>query len=310
MHPDDLEYVLVNRNMQQVLSDDTVLDWRLRWRHRDGSWHWFNVRMKVLSRLKDGRVHQLIGIVKNVQQQTMMTERLKTGEQRYRLLAENISDVIWASDENFNLNYVSPSVKRALGYDPEFIINHGFTEIVAGTRFNRFMAALVRELQPQITNPEAARELWQKGFHRQTSFDCIKADGHKCPVELRISLMWDSAGRFLGLLGIARDITEQRRTENRLRMAATVFENTTGAILVTDPAGYIVQVNENFTAITSYQPHEVVDQTPKVFASGVHEPNFYAGIFSELKQNGRWEGEVWQKRKNGEIFPSLSLIHI
>lgn len=304
VHPDDLEYMLVNRNMQQVLSDDTVLDWRQRWRHHDGSWHWFNVRMKVLSRLKDGRVHQLIGIVKNVQQQSLMTERLKTGEQRYRLLAENISDVIWASDENFHLNYVSPSVKRALGYEPDFIISHGFTEIVAGTRFNRFMGALLRELKPQITNPEAAKELWRQGFHRQTSFDCIKADGHKCPVELRVSLMWDSAGRFLGLLGIARDITEQRRTENRLRMAATVFENTTGAILVTDPAGYIVQVNDNFTQITAYEAHEVVDQTPEVFASGVHERHFYAGILAELRQKGRWEGEVWQKRKNGEIFPS------
>ncbi|UAW99068.1 EAL domain-containing protein [Halopseudomonas nanhaiensis] len=304
VHPDDLEYVLVNRNLQQVLPDGKLLDWRNRWRHKDGSWHWFNVRMKVLSRLPDGRAHQLIGIVKDVHQQTLMTERLKTGEQRYRLLAENISDVIWATDEAFELNYVSPSVKRALGYEPEFLITHGFVEVVAGTRFNRFMGAMLRELQPRISNPESAALLWREGFHRQTTFDCIKADGHTIPVELRVSLMWDPSGRFLGMLGIARDISEQRRTENRLRMAATVFENTTGAIFVTDPAGYIVQVNENFSQITGYDSVEVIDQTPQVFASGVHEEHFYRNVLTEMQREGRWEGEVWQKRKNGEIFPS------
>ncbi|WP_093391498.1 EAL domain-containing protein [Halopseudomonas xinjiangensis] len=304
VHPDDLEYVLVNRNLQQVLPDEKILDWRLRWRHRDGTWHWFNVRMKVLSRLPDGRVRQLIGIVKNVHQQTLMTERLKTGEQRYRLLAENISDVIWATDDTFQLNYVSPSVKRVLGYEPDFLINHGFVEVVAGTRFNRFMGVLIRELLPKISNPQSAAELWRDGFHRQTTLDCIKADGHKCPVELRVSLMWDPSGRFLGLLGIARDITEQRRIENRLRMAATVFENTTGAIFVTDPAGYIVQVNENFSQITGFGASEVIDQLPTVFASGVHEETFYQSVLAELRREGRWQGEVWQKRKNGEIFPS------
>ena len=304
IHPDDLEYVRVNRNLQQVLPDGKLLDWRLRWRRRDGSWHWFNVRMKVLSRLPDGRVHQLIGIVKNVHQQTQMTERLKTGEQRYRLLAENISDVIWATDEAFQLNYVSPSVKRMLGYEPEFIINSGFVEVVAGTRFNRFMGAMLRELRPLISSPDSAAQLWREGFHRQTTIDCIKADGRTIPVELRVSLMWDPSGRFLGLLGIARDITEQRRTENRLRMAATVFENTTGAIFVTDPAGYIVQVNDNFTQITGFDSTEVIDQTPQLFASGVHEKHFYRDVLAELRREGRWEGEVWQKRKNGEIFPS------
>src|SRR5690606_28433634 len=123
----------------------------------------------------------------------------------------------------------------------------GFEEVVAGTRFSQFITALVREIKPLLADPATSERLRQDGFTRQTSFDCIKADGHTCPVELRVSLMWSAHGRFLGLLGIARDITEQRRTENSLRMAATVFENTTGAIVVTDPAGYIVQINENFT---------------------------------------------------------------
>ncbi|WP_150303124.1 sensor domain-containing protein [Pseudomonas saliphila] len=309
LHPDDVEYMHVNRNIQQVLSDDKILAWRIRWRRQDGTWSWFAIRVKVMSRLPDGRVHQVIGTVKDVTNQTRITEILKTGEQRYRLLAENISDVIWATDTDFRLDYVSPSVIGALGFTPEFIIRNGFEEVVAGTRFTQFITALVREIKPLLADPVTSERLRQDGFNRQTSFDCIKADGHTCPVELRVSLMWSPHGRFLGLLGIARDITEQRRTENSLRMAATVFENTTGAIVVTDPAGYIVQINENFTRITGYAATDVLDQLPSLLASDEHNPHFYKEITTTLRGNGRWEGEVWQKRKNGENYPTWAGIN-
>ncbi|MFN3581310.1 MAG: PAS domain S-box protein, partial [Pseudomonas sp.] len=304
LHPDDVESMHINRSLQQVLSDESVLESKIRWRHRDGSWHSFSLRVKVLSRLPDGRVKQLIGVTRDITEQSQATEQLKTSEQRYRLLAENISDVIWSTDTQFKLSYISPSVTSLLGYTPEFLIEKGFNEIVAGSEYGRFMSAVLRELSPLVGDPVAARRLREEGFYRQITFDCIKADGHKCPSELRLSLMWGADGDFLGLLGIARDITEQRRTENRLRMAATVFENTTGAILVTDPAGYVVQVNENFSQITGYSADEVIDQLPTILASDVHDERFYPDIMRTLREQGRWEGEIWQKRKNGEEFPA------
>ncbi|MFO7705641.1 MAG: PAS domain S-box protein, partial [Halopseudomonas sp.] len=231
LHPDDAESMMINRNLQQVLSDDKVQESRLRWRHRDGSWHSFSLRVKVLSRLADGRVKQLIGVIRDVTLQSESIEQLKTSEQRYRLLAENISDVIWSTDAAFRLNYISPSVKPLLGYEPEKLIRRGFTDIVAGDEYQRFMGQVLKYLSPLVYEPSAAARLQKEGFYRDTTFDCISVEGRKCPTELRLSLMWGAQGEFLGLLGIARDITEQRRTENRLRMAATVFENTTGAIL-------------------------------------------------------------------------------
>mgnify|MGYP003631188734 CR=1 FL=1 len=304
LHPDDVESMLINRNLQQVLQDDKVQESRVRWRHRDGSWHWFSLRVKVLSRLPDGRVRQLIGVVRDVTAQSESTERLKTSEQRYRLLAENISDVIWSTDAAFSLNYISPSVKPLLGYEPEELIRRGFADIVAGDEYHRFMGQVLKDLAPLVGAPQEARRLQQEGFYREITFDCITAEGRKCPMELRLSLMWGPQGEFLGLLGIARDITEQRRTENRLRMAATVFENTTGAILVTDPAGYVVQVNENFSQITGYSAAEIIDQTPRLLESSVHDERFYPGILRTLREQSRWEGEIWLRRKCGEQFPA------
>ncbi|TVP89940.1 MAG: EAL domain-containing protein [Pseudomonadaceae bacterium] len=309
LHPDDLEHMQVHRNLLQTLVDDQVLEWRIRWRHKTDGWHWFNLRARVLSRFNDGQVKQVIGVVRDITQQTLDSERLQASEQRYRLLAENITDVIWSTDANFELDYISPSVVYQLGYQPEQLIEAGFVSVVADERYRQFMADLLRELAPQVRDPQSLAHLRAQNIRRQVTFDCIRADGHKCPIEMRISLMWDPAGEFLGLLGIARDISEQRRTENRLRMAATVFENTTGAIVVTDPAGYIVQVNANFTQITGYAPEEVIDHQPGMFFSEDHAPGFYRELQRVLLKEGRWEGELWYRRRSGEPFPSWSGIN-
>lgn len=309
LHPDDLEYMQACRNQLQVLSADQMLEWRVRWRHRHGDWRWFLLQAKLLAHDPQGRVRQVIGTAKDITQQTLANQRLQTSEQRYRLLAENISDVIWSTDAEFRLDYISPSVVAVLGYSPGELLSRGFDDIVVGPQFRQFMDALLDELRPLVHQADGAQQLREQGFQRQISFDCLRLDGSKCPVELRVSLMWSQQGRFLGLLGIARDISEQRRTENRLRLAATVFENTTGAIVVTDPVGYIVQVNENFSQITGYLADEVIDQTPQLFSSPVHGESFYPDILRTLRQQGRWEGELWQRRKSGEDFPSWAGIN-
>lgn len=309
LHPADIEFMRVQRKQLGQLEDGKVQEWRVRWQHKTDGWHWFNLRARVLSRSTDGRVKQVIGVVRDITRQTRDSERLQASEQRYRLLAENITDVIWSTGADFELDYISPSVVHQLGYQPEQLIEAGFVSVVADDRYRLFMGELLRELAPRVKDAEQAAELRAQNFRRQVTFDCIRADGHKCPIEMRISLMWAPDGGFLGLLGIARDISEQRRTENRLRMAATVFENTTGAIVVTDPAGYIVQVNANFTQITGYQPEDVLDQQPALFFSERHAPDFYRDMQRTLVKEGRWEGEAWYRRASGESFPSWSGIN-
>src|SRR5690606_41553253 len=82
------------------------------------------------------------------------------------------------------------------------------------------------------------------------------------PVRRALVLLVDENGSFEGILGVGRDISQQRRAEKDLRMAATVFEHSTAAILVTDPAGYIVQVNKAFSRVSGYSAGQVLDQLP------------------------------------------------
>lgn len=100
--------------------------------------------------------------------------------------------------------------------------------------------------------------------------------------------------------------------ETSLKQAAAVFESTQEGVLVTDPQQRIVHVNPAFSRITGYSNEEVLGQTPKLFASGKHDATFYQQMWLALQEKGEWSGEIWNRRKNGEIYPqwqNLRCIH-
>lgn len=106
-----------------------------------------------------------------------------------------------------------------------------------------------------------------------------------------------------GAIWILRDITRQKDVEKRLHLGPAIFDNTTEGILVSDAEDRIVMVNPAFTAITGYGADEVVGNKRDFLYSTRHDPAFAAAIRHRLEQTGRWEGEVWNCRKNGEEFP-------
>ncbi len=110
------------------------------------------------------------------------------------------------------------------------------------------------------------------------------------------------------LLALIQDITERIEAERRMREAATVFEATSEAIMVTDAKGIIKRINPAFTAVTGYSPEEAIGQTPRILKSGRHDQSHYEEMWSSLLASGRWEGEVWNRRKSGEIFPEWQII--
>ena len=115
-------------------------------------------------------------------------------------------------------------------------------------------------------------------------------------------------GTVAGMVGVMLDISERKRMEDNLRQAATVFDNSAEGVIIAKPNGSIIAVNRAFTEITGYGQTEVVGNNPRMLQSGRHDKAFYKAMWECIARNGRWQGEVWNRRKNGEIFPEWSSI--
>jgi len=118
----------------------------------------------------------------------------------------------------------------------------------------------------------------------------------------------DGSGGAPRLLGTLQDITEQKRVEEALELAASVFTNTREGILVTDARNVILTANPAFTAITGYTPEQVIGTTPGFLHSDRHDAAFYADLEAVLRATGTWQGEIWSQRQNGEAYPQWTTI--
>ncbi|MGY2261266.1 phosphodiesterase DibA [Pseudomonas sp. SDO55104_S430] len=116
--------------------------------------------------------------------------------------------------------------------------------------------------------------------------------------------------RLLRCLGMAAESRDNQENRERLRQAAAVFDCTREGVLVTDRAGLIVHVNPAFMRITGYHREEVLGQRPNLFKSGRHSTDFYQKMFATLDSEDEWSGEIWNRRKNGEIFPQWQTIRV
>lgn len=99
------------------------------------------------------------------------------------------------------------------------------------------------------------------------------------------------------------EMAERERAEEGLRLTAKVFDNTVEGVIITDATTRILAVNPAFTQVTGYSESEVKGVTPKILQSGRHDAMFYAEMWQTLKQTGQWVGEIWNKRKSGEVYP-------
>ena len=117
--------------------------------------------------------------------------------------------------------------------------------------------------------------------------------------------LFDKSGKVAGIFGISRDVTESRLNQARVQLAASVFTHAREGILIADAKGLIVEVNDAFTRITGYERHEVIGENPRLLKSGRQSQAFYAAMWASLSTLGHWEGEIWNRRKNGELYAEL-----
>ncbi|AJO81017.1 bifunctional diguanylate cyclase/phosphodiesterase [Pseudomonas sp. MRSN 12121] len=183
-------------------------------------------------------------------------------------------------------------------------VNEGFSRI---TGFNSAMSVDRSTLDLGIwVNLNERRQmldlLQRDGFVRDFSCHIRRNDGQirLCELSSRPLPIGDEDC----MLTIARDITERHLMQEKLQQAATVFESTAEGVLITDTRQHISAVNRAFTEITGYSENEALGHTPRLLASGLHDSAFYAAMWHQLTAEGHWQGEISNRRKSGELYPS------
>ena len=136
-------------------------------------------------------------------------------------------------------------------------------------------------------------------------FHFVHKDGSQRLLMVNGQIARDKDGNFLRTHCIMTDLTERYKSEEQLRLAAKVFEQSAEGVIVTGPDRNIIMVNRAFSAITGYSAAEVIGQNPRMLASGHHDTHFYRALWATVHTDGHWHGELWNRRKDGEIYPEL-----
>nr|MDP2192187.1 EAL domain-containing protein [Rhodoferax sp.] len=133
-------------------------------------------------------------------------------------------------------------------------------------------------------------------------------DGQRRLFETTKTPMRDAAGKLVGVLGVAHDITKLKQTEENLHLSASVFTHSRDGIMITTADGTIIDVNDAFCGITGYNRDEVLGRNPRLRSSGRQGKEFYTAMWRSLIEKGHWYGEIWNRRKNGEVYAEMQTI--
>lgn len=135
----------------------------------------------------------------------------------------------------------------------------------------------------------------------------LPLEGRSREFELSVSIKPSIDNQPERFIVLSRDISERKQAEQELQIAATAFDSQEG-MLITDDKHKILRVNNAFTRVTGYSSEEVVGHSPAILQSGQHQSDFYLKMTASLKENNYWQGEIWNKRKSGELYPQYLTI--
>ena len=229
----------------------------------DGGTRWYSTRVGPIKR--DGRVIAVVLTSTDVTERKRVEEALRESEERYRLLAENVSDVIWTTDMSLRFTYVSPSTQRLLGYTIEERMTKSTEEIIAPASLEIARRTLQEALKEELSgrgDPSKSRTL---------EMECVHKDGHSVWIEVTVSFLRDADGRPTGIVGTSRDITARKAAEAALRESEekyrSVVENIPDVVCGVRRDGTLLFLNRTQSG---YTPEQAVGNNIFDYLTGEH----------------------------------------
>ncbi|MDP2761995.1 MAG: PAS domain S-box protein [Sideroxyarcus sp.] len=236
-----------------------------------------------------GQPVRVIGTNQDVTERKQAEQALAESESRFREIFNTVSDAIFIHDaETGRIVDVNRRMCEMYGFTHEEALACGVNDLSAGV--------------PPYSSAEAAEKIRLAHSEGPQTFDWLARarDGRFFWVE--VSLRFASIGSQQRILAVVRDISERKHVEEELRIAGIAFESQDG-IVVTNADHMILRVNRAFSEMTGYTEDEVLGHTPDILKSDRHDEAFYAAMWESVRHDGSWHGEIWNRRKNGEVYP-------
>ncbi|MGY0198643.1 sensor domain-containing protein [Leptothrix sp. BB-3] len=286
IHPDDHARF---DGAQQRLMIDGELHHEYRFRRGDGQWRWIDDQLRVIFDA-DGSPRHVVGAWLDVTERKQAEIDLREAATRYQELFEINPWPMWVYDlETLRFHSVNNAAVAAYGYSRD--------EFLAMTILDIRPAAQRAELMQRIEQIRQREDTYSMSGEMQHR----RRDGSLFWIELS-GHTFERDGRRLRLV-LAKDVSDRHRADEQLRLIAQVFQLSHEGIFITDARGRFIAVNQSFAEITGYGPDEVRGRTPAILKSGRQDQPFYQAMWAQLLREGRWEGEIWNRRKSGEVYP-------
>ena len=251
---------------------------------------WVHIR-SFPRKLEDGRVIW-DGIITDITERKVASQKILESEEKYRIVVENALDIIYTLDADLHVKNINSAVTDILGYTAEELIGEHTGIILTGDdrEFSRTM------LRKKIDGLEKTRY----------ELNLNARDGHIVPVEVQTSIIYKD-GQFDGVLGIARDITERKKSEAALQKTLKDLSDYKYAldqaanVSISDNDGTVLYVNEGFCKIYGYTPEEIIGQNHKILNSNYHTHEFWENFWKTISSGQVLKGEVRNKGKDGSL---------
>lgn len=294
IHPDDLPTVV--RHIKEHTENRTPhIDFEYRMLTKSGNIKWVQARGRAVKRDADGQALRIVGTLADINEKKLISAELQEREQRLERVMLGSDLGYWDWDLRTNSFKVSARWETMLGYEPgemDVSVEH-WADHMHPEDFDQVQLSLERHRQGLSNSHEMElRMLTKSGEWRWV-------------LTRGAIVSRDTDGTPLIMSGTHTDITERKTLETTQREAAAVFSSSSEAIMVVNPLGCITKINPAFTRITGYAEKEVYGKPAMLLASEHQIDSFYIDMWNAVKENDFWHGEVWSKRKNGEIFPEL-----
>ncbi len=291
-HPDDKKYVV--SILQRATEHGSPWEIEHRLVLKNGTQKWVH---SIGAAIKDdtGKTISLTGIAQDITERKQGDEALKSSELKFRKLFNSIlygyaiHEIILDPDTNEPVDYRFLAINQAFD-------DHTNIEAITGLTIKDLIGKTVREVIPDI------EDYWIKEYGKVALSGKpleFEAPADALGKYYHVSAFQNQPGQFAVMFS---DITERRHAEEELRKHSQAVEQIGSAIVITDLEGNIEFINPSFTRATGYTREEALGKNPRILKSGQHSPEFYKEMWSKIKDGFTWQGEIINKKKNGELY--------